>query len=220
MSSSKSKYQRSEPELIQRTQIKNAEYNPRGISKEARKRLKDMLAKHGLVSSPVWNKRTGNLVSGHQRLNILDELEKGQDYALSVDVIDVDPAEEKKLNIQLNNPSMQGDWDMDKLTGLIEDDGLNPYDLGFNQADVSIMFGDDSGFEDAPEVTEAKDSLRKIKEHRAEATKKMEENQSGNFYFTVVCESEEQKAALLRKLQCPQYEQFVNGCVLAAEMGV
>jgi ParB-like chromosome segregation protein Spo0J len=107
-SSSKSKYQKFESELIQRSQIKSAEYNPRGISKDARKRLKNMLAKHGLVSSLTWNKRTGNLVAGHQRLSILDELEKGQDYALNVDVVDVDETEEKKLNIQLNNPSMQG----------------------------------------------------------------------------------------------------------------
>jgi hypothetical protein len=110
---------------------------------------------------------------------------------------------------------------MDALLGLIEADELNPYDLGFNESDVSIMFGDDSAFMlDDPDVTKAKDSLRKIKEHRAEATKKMDENQGANFYFTVVCESEEQKAALMRKLQCPQYESFVNGCVLAAELGV
>ena len=112
-----SKYQKFEVEVISRGEIHGADYNPRVISEDARKRLKRMLAKHGLVQPLVWNRRTGNLVSGHQRLSQLDQLERSQDYDLQVSVVDVDEREEKILNVQLNNPSMQGDWDMDKLNG-------------------------------------------------------------------------------------------------------
>ena len=90
-----SKYQKFEVEVISRGEIHGADYNPRVISEDARKRLKRMLAKHGLVQPLVWNRRTGNLVSGHQRLSQLDQLERSQDYDLQVSVVDVDEREEK-----------------------------------------------------------------------------------------------------------------------------
>ena len=89
-----SKYQKFTIATINRADIKNAEYNPRIMDKEAKKRLKAGLKKHGLVSTLTWNKRTGNLVGGHQRLEQLDALEKNKDYSLDVCVIDVDEAEE------------------------------------------------------------------------------------------------------------------------------
>ena len=94
-----SKYQKFEVEVISRGEIHGADYNPRVISEDARKRLKRMLAKHGLVQPLVWNRRTGNLVSGHQRLSQLDQLERSQDYDLQVSVVDVDEREEKLLNV-------------------------------------------------------------------------------------------------------------------------
>ena len=129
-----SKYQKFEVEVISRGEIHGADYNPRVISEDARKRLKRMLAKHGLVQPLVWNRRTGNLVSGHQRLSQLDQLERSQDYDLQVSVVDVDEREEKILNVQLNNPSMQGDWDMDKLNGLAGENGIDPEEFGFPPA--------------------------------------------------------------------------------------
>lgn len=43
----------------------------------------------------VWNRRTGILVSGHQRLKALDALEGTEDYELTVSVIDVDDLERR-----------------------------------------------------------------------------------------------------------------------------
>lgn len=61
------------------------------------------------------NKRTGlTVVSGHQRLSVMDELQKydpttkENDYKIRVDVIDVDEKQEKELNILCNNPNAQG----------------------------------------------------------------------------------------------------------------
>ncbi len=85
-----SKYQKFTVETINRADIKNAAYNPRIMDKEAKKRLKKGLQQHGLVSAITWNKRTGNLVGGHQRLEQLDALEKNKNYSLDVCVIDVD----------------------------------------------------------------------------------------------------------------------------------
>ena len=160
-----SKYQKFEMDTVSRKQIHGADYNPRVISEDARKRLRKMLAKHGLVQPLVWNRRTGNLVSGHQRLSALDSLERTQDYSLQVAVVDLNEREEKILNVQLNNPSMQGDWDMDKLIEMSEDSDIAPTEFGFSDGDVAIMFGDNGEIDelmgDSPGVSDAKDKNRK-----------------------------------------------------------
>lgn len=220
----RSKFQSFETDTISRTQICGAEYNPRVISEDARKRLRKMIAKHGLVQPLVWNRRTGNLVSGHQRLAAPDSLERSRDYDLLVAVVDVSEREERVLNVQLNNPSMQGEWDLDKLTELAEEAAISPDEFGFSDGDIAVMFGDGGGFgdlmEDDPEVTEAKTALKEIKEHRAESMAKMQEAQSADFYFTVVCESETQKKAILKTFGVPEWESFVNGRAVAGRLGL
>lgn len=67
----KSKYQSYDTETISRDMIKNAPYNPRIMDEKAKKRLRQNIAKHGLVAALTWNKRTGNLVGGISVLNSL-----------------------------------------------------------------------------------------------------------------------------------------------------
>jgi hypothetical protein len=74
---------------IHRKQIKNAPYNPRQIDDHARKKLKENIKKKGLLDALVWNKRTGNLVSGHQRISILDDIAGTDKYLLDVSVVDL-----------------------------------------------------------------------------------------------------------------------------------
>lgn len=137
----KSKYQAYETETISRDMIKNAPYNPRIMDKKAKERLRKNIAKHGLVAALTWNRRTGNLVGGHQRLEQLDALEGRKDYDLTVCVIDVDEREEATLNVQLNNPSMQGKSDLDKLANMSEEFELDlAEDLGFTESDIDFMF--------------------------------------------------------------------------------
>ena len=128
----KSKYENFEMQTIHRSLIKNAEYNPRFMGEKEKKRLRAALKENGLVSALTWNKRTGNLVGGHQRLEQLDSLEKSGDYELTVCVIDVDEKQEAKLNVQLNNPSMQGEWDVEKLWEITQDFDLSMEDMGFS----------------------------------------------------------------------------------------
>lgn len=219
-----SKYQKFDMDTISRDQIHGAEYNPRVISEDAKKRLRKMLAKHGLVQPLVWNRRTGNLVAGHQRLSALDALEKSQHYDLLVAVVDVSEREERILNVQLNNPSMQGEWDLDKLTELSDVGNISPEEFGFSESDASVLFGEMSQFyetvKDHEDVAEAKSTIKEIKKHMAESTEKMAEENSANFYFTVVCESDAQKKAILKALGIPDWENFVNGRVLAGKLGV
>ena len=212
---STSKYQKGDEITINRSQLAEAVYNPRIMDEPQMKRLKNGLKKHGLIgASIVWNRRTGNVVSGHQRLKALDMLEGSRDYELRVTVIDVDEREEKQLNVQLNNTSMMGEWDLDKLGEMFESDNFTAEELGFSDLDIDIMFNGDERFSelfrDNDEVEAAKEQINEIKEHRKASTEKMKEAQGANFYFTVVCESEEDKKLLLREMSLPVGEAFVS----------
>ena len=47
--------------------IKNAPYNPREMSEEAKKALRTSISTFGEISGIVWNSTTGNLVGGNHR---------------------------------------------------------------------------------------------------------------------------------------------------------
>lgn len=135
-----SKYIKSESVELNRSAIHFADYNPRKLSEESRKTLKRGIKKFGLVGGIVVNKRTGlTVVSGHQRLSVMDELQKypENDYRLRVDVIDVDEKQEKELNILLNNPNAQGSWDYDALARLVPD--IDYKDAGLTDADLNMI---------------------------------------------------------------------------------
>lgn len=106
---------------VSRKEINPAPYNPRTMTSEAEAKLRKSLEAFGLADLPVWNKRTGNLVGGHQRLRILDD-KHGEDYAIRVSVVDLDGPHEKMLNVALNNQKLAGDFDYaalaEVLTGL------------------------------------------------------------------------------------------------------
>lgn len=51
--------------------LKHAPYNPRKISREKLLSLKDALLEYGNLSGIVKNRRSGNLISGHQRCKVI-----------------------------------------------------------------------------------------------------------------------------------------------------
>lgn len=209
----KSKFQAFETETIDRSQIKNAPYNPRIMDKEAKKRLREGIRKHGLVSAITWNRRTGNLVGGHQRLEQLDALEKNADYELTVCVIDVDEREEAQLNVQLNNPSMQGDWDLDKLAIMADDFSLDMEDLGFSKEDAAFLFDGDDRFTELYNTLEAnqvKGELKQIKEARSQMNDKLKESGRIDFYTCIVFSSPEEREEFHREINVPISEQYVT----------
>lgn len=180
-------------QTINRQDIKGAPYNPRIIDADAKKRLKEGLKKHGLVQPVVMNKRTGNLVGGHQRLTQLDSLMKSKDYELDVAVIDVDEREEAEINIQLNNPSMGGDWDFDKLADIAGEFELTFDDMGFSELDIDLMFDADDRFSNMMEPEPVHETKEKLEEMHA-ARKKMKEGfaEKDNIdFYTVILFSDQ-----------------------------
>ena len=85
-----------------------SDYNPRRISDRAMKGLRASLERFGELGGIVYNKRTGRLVGGHQRVKALAAM--GVKDA-EVRVVDLPIAEEKAANLALNHPGIGGEWD-------------------------------------------------------------------------------------------------------------
>ncbi len=98
------------------SELTPAPYNPRKISKNELEKLKRSIEELGYVEPIIWNKATGYVVGGHQRLKALQML--GVQEAECV-IVDLSEAKEKALNIALNKIS--GKWDMDKLEDIFAD---------------------------------------------------------------------------------------------------
>jgi DNA modification methylase len=104
-------------ELISITKIKPAKYNPRRIDNAAFAGLCESLKKFGMPQPLVVNKRSGVLVSGHQRLKAAESLGWTEVPVVHVDLSD---AEEKALNVTLNNRHIGGDY-TEGLNELLEE---------------------------------------------------------------------------------------------------
>lgn len=159
-----SKFQKFAPRRMHRRDIKGVDYNPRQIDDYARARLKKKLETRGLLNALVVNvhpKGLGNLVSGHQRLAILDLLEGTDDYELDVNAVTLTPKQEREENVFFNNKSVQGDWDLGKLADLGQLDDFDFEAAGFTEMDIAVTFeGTEfetifSPEEQAPEVSES-----------------------------------------------------------------
>jgi negative regulator of genetic competence, sporulation and motility len=139
-----SKYFNAENRELLRSEIHFAEYNPRIIDEDELKNLRKGIKKFGLVGGLVVNKRTGNtIVQGHQRISVLDSLQKynpdtkENDYRIRADVVDVDEGSEMELNVLLNNPNAQGKWDYDRLKAIVPK--INVANAGLTDADLAMM---------------------------------------------------------------------------------
>ncbi|MDC0308389.1 MAG: ParB N-terminal domain-containing protein [Planctomycetaceae bacterium] len=128
-----------------------APYNPRVELKpgmEGYKRLKRSLEEFNLVQPVVWNRRTGHVVSGHQRLSILKEEGVKE---LDVIVLDLPLEREQALNVTLNNPNVGGEWDVEKLSDLMTDlaelENMDVSLTGFDEKQLQhLSLSPDDGF--------------------------------------------------------------------------
>lgn len=126
-------------------ELKAAAYNPRKDLKSGDveyEKLKRSIEEFGYVEPVIWNKHTGNVVGGHQRLKVMKDL-----GYIEVDcvIVDLDQQKEKALNIALNKIS--GEWDDALLSALLKDldeSGLDITLTGFDMAEAQALFGSGS----------------------------------------------------------------------------
>lgn len=120
-----------------------ADYNPRKDLKPGDpeyEKLKRSLSEFGYVEPVIWNKTTGHVVGGHQRLKVL--IDTGMTEVECV-VVEMGEEKEKALNVALNK--INGDWDKDKLSLLIADLQGADFDVsltGFDAPDIDALFKD------------------------------------------------------------------------------
>lgn len=142
------------------SKLNPAVYNPRLDLKPGDpdyEKLKRSIDEFGCVEILVWNEKTGNLVSGHQRLKIL--IEQGI-QEVEVSVVNLSLPKEKQLNLLLNR--VRGDWDEDKLQALVSELAEIP------DFDLTL-----TGF-DVPEISEILDRHQETKEDDFDLQKELD----------------------------------------------
>ncbi|MDD4957341.1 MAG: DNA modification methylase [Candidatus Omnitrophica bacterium] len=125
--------------------LKPAGYNPRKDLKPGDpeyEKLKRSITEFGCVELIVWNKRTGNIIGGHQRLKVL--IAMGVE-SVEVVVVDLPLEKEKTLNLALNK--ITGKWDEEMLASLLKEIEETP------DIDISL-----TGF-DLPEISQLYDKF-------------------------------------------------------------
>ena len=218
----KTDLQKFEMATLKRSEIKLHPQNPRIISDAAKKKLAGKMKQVGLLQPLIVNRSTMHLLGGHQRLATMDKIEKYKDgvndFEIDVAMVDLDETEELEMLVFLNNGSSQGSWDTELLAAINIEAGVSFDAMGFDNLDVEMLFDGDGRFTDifpdSPEVSDAKDALREVKEHRKESTERMKEDQAIEFFFVVVCKDKGEKDAILRRLKMPLHEKYVSGGVV------
>jgi ParB-like chromosome segregation protein Spo0J len=117
--------------------MNRAAYNPRvdlQPEDEEYQAIERSLKRHGLVQPIVWNRRTNTVVSGHQRLTVL---EAQGETEVTVSVVDLDDIQEKELNVALNK--ITGEWDDDKLSVILNELGEEATDTGFTLPEIDVL---------------------------------------------------------------------------------
>jgi hypothetical protein len=147
---------------VKLSQLKMSDYNPRVHDKNFLKDLEGSFSEFGYVEPIVWNKRTGNVVGGHARVELLT---RDGTEEVDVSVVDLPLKKEKRLNIILNN--IMGYFDNEKLNQVLKDLDGDVEGLGFDDLDL------DFELDDIPSIDEVLTSVNK--------------SISSSPYFVVLC---------------------------------
>lgn len=146
--------------------IRPAAYNPRVTLKPGDKdyeALKNSLERFGVAEPLIVNETTGNLVAGHQRLNVLKASGATE---VEVVLVEMDEDKEKLLNIALNK--IDGEWDYKKLEAMFEEIEADDIKFtGFSQEELDNLF--DEGLPDWDDTGEDKEEQEKEADDEPEA---------------------------------------------------
>jgi hypothetical protein len=216
------KHQKFEIQRVKRSVLREAPYNPREIDPVARERLRMKVRDAGLIETLVWNKRTGNLVSGHQRLSIMDELEGRGDYEMDVAVIDVGEKEEKELNVFLNNPAAQGQFDPEQLADLLRE--VDVQAAGFDDASLIAAVGDLAtdllSVREEGGVANDAAALNALKDKKKAARQQLGARDDAEFYLVLVFRSGDDVDAFLEGYGGDPQQRYLSGVEMAKRLGI
>lgn len=141
-------------------ELNRATYNPRidlipGDSEY--ENLRRSINTYGMLIPVIWNKRTNNVVGGHQRLTVL---ENEGETEVDVSVVDLDETQERQLNVALNK--IEGGWDEEKLAELLLDLGEDATLTGFTQQEIDSLTNDIDSLIDGDTVDEELKAIEEL----------------------------------------------------------
>ena len=164
-----------ETKTVKLSRLNIADYNPRQDLQPGDSRyenIKKSVDKFGLVVPIIVNRNGMRIISGHQRYKIL----KSQGVTeTEVIIVELDEEKEKLLNLALNK--IRGQWDMTKLSEL-----LNEFDeeqlsfTGFSAEEIEALTEEyDEALEDVIGETEPEDEEKDAQEGTEEDREATEE---------------------------------------------
>jgi hypothetical protein len=202
---------------IPRSKLKNAPYNPRILTEQAKRKLKEGIRKHGILAPITWNARSGNIVSGHRRVEVMDALYGSKDYTLRVAKVELSDVHEREANILMNNALAQGEFDLEKLCDVLHTPDLDLTGAGFDVADVYKIFGDDPNQMEASHLNEMMGKLREVEAQYKNVVKKSKERDSTDYYCVVVFRNREHRKQFTDALGLEE-NRFVDGRMVIAHV--
>ena len=124
-------------ETLKTADIRASSFNPRiTLEKGSREyeAIADSIREFGFVEPLVVNGHNMCCLGGHQRLSVLKDM--GVESVSCVIIEEPDQAREKALCVALNR--IKGEWDMDMLAALLQDEAVFSLPTGFEEGEVDL----------------------------------------------------------------------------------
>jgi hypothetical protein len=220
----KKKYSQSETIVVKRSSIQFAPYNPKKHSREAIAEQKKNIKRVGILGGIVWNRVTGNLVSGHKRTMALDEINKYDgspetDYDVKVEMVEFDEKTEKEQNVYMDANATNTPQDVELLARIIPDidfrhAGLTEQDLTIIGVDYVLQTeGESSIADEINEISSDRDARiahnKEVKKLVNEAASEDVKNQDA--YVVLSFDTFNAKSAFMIRFGLDKHDKTIKG---------
>ncbi len=230
----KPKFKQSETIVIKRSQINFAEYNSKHHTDASIKEMQKNFKQVAFLGGMVWNRTTGNLVSGHKRLMAMDLINKydgKNDYEVKVEAIELTEKQEKEQNVWMDARSTNTPQDLTLLAEIlpeidIANTGLTEQDLNLIQIEVpNFTFGDSDAIIQNIETT--KQDYEQKKQKLIEAKKTLKGNvknmqqealQKADTYVILSFDNSDNKAEFMERFGYNTQENIIKGEVFSDQV--
>ena len=160
-------------------------------------KLKESLIHHDYVEPIIWNKRTGYIVSGHQRLQVMKDIaEEDGEILDALDVIVVDMPENRADTLMVAINKITGIWDEDKLKTLFQELNESDYTYtGYEDFEIDKLLNEDTS---VPDDVQDSDTISTLDDMDDAKTKDA-------FKLTIIFDTEDERESAYYNLKDKGY---------------
>ena len=228
-----SRIKQSETIEIMRSQINFAPYNPRLPDEDVVNDIKNNFKAVGFLGGIFWNKRSGNLVSGHKRIESMDLIFHfpQNDYPVKVEMVDFDEKTEMEQNLFMNNQNVQGRFDYAKIGQMLPKIDLKMVKLSeidldkvqvFTKTDLpelNLQKTQEPVQQKKPATQEEIEKIKQIKRDYVEDAYNRHDDLA-NSHVTIVFENWDAKVAFMELLNLDIDAKFIKGEEFAEKLNL